>query len=144
MPAHKKRSDQRLGHTGKAYHENIDRPPNTTEDILGPEPPDWLTGFALEWYDSLRISGQAIYYTESDWTSALVVARGVMDFIRNPRATMLTAVLQGFGMLGATEGARRSMQIELGAAAGVSDPDAERGEAETEEWQGKLRAVPDA
>lgn len=140
----KKRSDQRLGHASKASMEAVDKPPNSPGEILGPEAPDWLDGFAREWYDSLRVSGQAIYYTESDWTSAVVIAVGVMNFIRRPTATMLAAVLDGFHDMGATEASRRKMNIELGSAAGLIDPDEDAGATEADQWYKKMKLVPDS
>src|SRR5690348_14134616 len=70
----------------------------------GPDAPEWLSGLAHDWYESLRTSGQAIYYTDSDWTSALIIAKAIERFEVKPAAHMLTAILSGFGSLAVTEG----------------------------------------
>lgn len=115
------RSDQRR----RRNKVDIDRAPVDTGAVYGPEPPDWLQGLALNWYESLRTSGQAIYYTDSDWASALIIAKAVERFESRPSAHMLTAILSGFGSLAATEGDRRRLRIELertqGSGEGASD-----------------------
>jgi hypothetical protein len=97
----------------------ISRAAHTTPEKLGPDVPDdlSLTGLAVRWYESLRTSGQAVYYTDSDWASALVVAVAIQKFEERPSAGILTAVLQGMGSLLATEGDRRRMRLELERAA---------------------------
>lgn len=103
------RSDQRR----RRNKVEIDRAPVDTDQVYGPEPPDWLQGLALGWFEALRTSGQAIYYTDSDWASALIIAKAVERFEARPSAHMLTAILSGFGSLAATEGDRRRLRIEL-------------------------------
>jgi len=106
--------------------------------ILGPEPPEWLDGFAREWYGALRISGQARFYTPSDWATAIVVARGIMDFIRFPKAVMLGGILQGVTELGGTVGARRRMQIELTGDGADLDPDETAAQDAVSQWADDL------
>lgn len=103
------RSDQRR----RRNKVEIDHAPLEAGRVYGPEPPEWLQGLALEWYESLRTSGQAIYYTDSDWASALIIAKAIERFESRPSAHMLTAILSGFGALAATEGDRRRLRIEL-------------------------------
>lgn len=102
--------------------------------VLGPEPPEWLDGYAAEWYGALRISGQAVYYTPSDWATAIVVARGIMDFIRFPKAVMLGGILQGATMLGATVGDRRRMQMDLTGDSADLDPDETAAQTAVNDW----------
>lgn len=127
------RSDQRR----RRNKVEIDTAPLRTGRVYGPDPPDWLHGLAREWYESLRTSGQAIYYTDSDWTSALIIARAIEQFERRPSAHMLTAILSGFGSLAATEGDRRRLRIELERAA-QEDPDEQAGVTAIAEWQRRL------
>lgn len=115
----------------------IDRAPSSTGKVLGPEPPEWLGGLAREWYQSLRTSGQAIYYADSDWASALIVAKGIEAFEKRPSAHMLTAVLSGLGSLAATEGDRRRLRIEL-ERADAGDPDEAAGVTAIDEWQRRI------
>lgn len=127
------RSDQRR----RRNKVDIDRAPVDAGAVYGPEPPEWLNGLALDWYESLRTSGQAIYYTDSDWASALIVAKAVERFESRPSAHMLTAILSGFGALAATEGDRRRLRIELERAQG-DDPDERAGVTAIDEWQRRL------
>lgn len=116
----------------------IDKAPLTTgARAFGPEPPEWLRGLALDWFESLRTSGQAVYYTDSDWASALIVAKAIEAFEKRPSAHMLTAILSGFGSLAATEGDRRRLRIELERAQD-EDPDEQAGVTAIDEWQRRL------
>jgi hypothetical protein len=72
-----------------------------------------MDGFALDLYESFRLSGQAVYYTASDWTTLALVCRHIMATMRKPSAMMLANVLHGLSLLGATEGDRRRIKIEL-------------------------------
>ena len=89
------------------------------------------------WYESLRTSGQAIYYTASDWASALIIAKAIARFEERPSAHMLTAILSGFGSLAATEGERRRLRIELERAE-ASDADEEAAVTALNEWRDRL------
>lgn len=117
----------------------IDRAALSTPQKLGPDVPEDLAldGLALRWYESLRTSGQAVYYTDSDWASALVVARAIQKFEERPAAGILQAVLQGMGSLLATEGDRRRMRLELERAAD-EDPDEIAAVADFAAYQQKL------
>lgn len=129
------RSDQRR----RRNKVDIDRAPVSVADgvVRGPEAPDGLSGLARKWYESLRTSGQSIYYADSDWTSALIIARAIEKFEERPTAHMLTAILSGFGSLAATEGDRRRLRIELERAPEV-DVDEEAAVAEIDEWRARL------
>lgn len=130
-----KRSELSHGHVTK----DTDRVVNRLDAKLGPEAPDWLDGFALEWYESLRTSGQAVFYTDSDWITAQMVARGVMDYIRRPAAMKLSAVMSAMGDLCVTEGQRRRVRIELERSGdAVSDPDVQAGVTSMQDWVNKL------
>jgi hypothetical protein len=130
-----KRSEASHGHVTK----ETDRAANRLDGKLGPEAPDWLDGFALEWYESLRTSGQAVFYTDSDWLTAQMVGRGVMDYIRRPAAMKLSAVMGAMGDLCVTEGQRRRVRIELERSGTYADPDVQAGVTSMQEWVSKLR-----
>lgn len=127
------RSDQRR----RRNKVEIDRAPVSVDRVYGPEPPSWLSGLALDWFTSLRTSGQAIYYTDSDWASALIIAKAIERFEERPSAHLLTAILSGFGSLAATEGDRRRLRIELERTQG-EDADEQAGVTAIEEWQRRL------
>jgi hypothetical protein len=127
------RSDQRR----RRNKVDIDRAPTTTDRVFGPEPPEWLNGLALDWFQSLRTSGQAVYYTDSDWSSALIVAKAVERFEERPSAHMLTAILSGIGSLAATEGERRRLRIELERTS-VQDADEDAAVTALNEWRDRI------
>lgn len=129
------RSDQRRRRNKVA----IDTAPIAvaTGAVRGPEAPEGMSGLALAWYESLRTSGQSVYYADSDWASALIIAKGVEKFEERPTAHMLTAILSGFGSLAATEGDRRRLRIELERAADV-DPDEDAAVVALDEYQRRL------
>jgi hypothetical protein len=54
---------------------------------------------------------------------------------------MLAATLEGFTQLGATEGARRKMNIELGTMLAAEDPDQTAGQTEADQWYSKMKLV---
>lgn len=129
------RSDQRR----RRNKVEIDRAPVAvaTGTVRGPDCPEGLSGLARRWYESLRTSGQSVFYADSDWTSALIVARAIEKFEERPTAHMLTAILSGFGSLAATEGDRRRLRIELERVPEV-DADEEAAVAEIDEWRARL------
>lgn len=125
-----KRSELSHGHVTK----ETDRAVNRLDGKLGPEPPDWLDGFALEWYESLRTSGQAVFYTDSDWATAIFVARHLMAAIRRPSAMMLSSVMHAMADLCVTEGQRRRVRIELERSGTHADPDQRAGQESMKGW----------
>jgi len=72
---------------------------------------------AKEWYESLSDSGIAAFYERSDWATAMIVAEELTHYFNSPTsrrsAQMLTALFAMMTSLGATEGDRRRMRIEL-------------------------------
>lgn len=127
------RSDQRR----RRNKVEIDRAPAATARKCGPDAPEWLGGLALDWFESLRTSGQAVFYTDSDWASALIIAKAIERFEERPSAHMLTAILSGLGSLAATEGERRRLRIELDRSE-HQDADEEAAVAELDEWRQRL------
>lgn len=129
------RSDQRR----RRNKVDIDRAPNAVAPgvVRGPDAPEGLSGLAKLWYDSLRTSGQSEFYADSDWTSALIIAKAVEKFEDRPTAHMLTAILSGFGSLAATEGDRRRLRIELERSA-VVDVDEDAAVIALNEYQRRL------
>jgi hypothetical protein len=72
---------------------------------------------AVEWYESLSDSGIAAFYERSDWATAMIVAEELTHYFNTSTsrrsAQMLTALFSMMTSLGATEGDRRRMRIEL-------------------------------
>jgi hypothetical protein len=72
---------------------------------------------AVEWYEALQDSGIAAFYERSDWATAMIVAEELTHYFNTSTsrrsAQMLTALFSMMTSLGATEGDRRRMRIEL-------------------------------
>lgn len=83
--------------------------------IVWPEPSDSWDPIARRWFESIRTSGQAQFYEQSDVETAYFVAE-MMD--RNLAASkvngqLFSAVMSAMSDLLVTEGARRRARIEL-------------------------------
>ena len=68
---------------------------------------------AKRWYRSLKRSGQAEFYADSDWQTALVAAEVLDRFFANDRATLLAEFNRMCAALLVTEGDRRRARLEL-------------------------------
>lgn len=69
---------------------------------------------AIEWYDSLKNSGQADYFQESDWAQAKIVCDYLTQWYDRPRAMDMANIMAMMGRLGTSEGDRRQiLRIEL-------------------------------
>jgi hypothetical protein len=72
---------------------------------------------AVDWYKSLSESGIREFYERSDWATAMIVAEELTHYFNSPTgrrsAQMLTALFSMMTSLGATEGDRRRMRVEL-------------------------------
>lgn len=107
-----KRVNQKLGHNSKEENE-VSTGALYLPEPIGPDAPEWMDGYALDLYEAFRVSGQAVYYTASDWAALALICRHVMATMRRPSAMMLAGILHGLSLLGATEGDRRRIKIEL-------------------------------
>jgi len=106
----------------------------TGEEVELAEPEYEWHPTALEWYLSLTRSGQAIFYEQSDWATAYLLAeqlhrnleprpvqigedsegQPVFKWMPMPMpGTTLSAMLKGMAALMTTEGERRRLRIEL-------------------------------
>lgn len=127
-----KRSETRI-RRNKATDGGITTAPGA-QNVVMPEPNDEWVDWVWEWYVSLAESGQAIYYEPSDWMVAYTMAVWLNDLQRDHYLGMrtlergvqeaffgtkpmtsgdITAFLKGCAVLGATEGDRRRLRIEL-------------------------------
>lgn len=79
---------------------------------------------AAEWYESLRVSGQAVFFEPSDWQTARVWADLLSRQLSSgrPSAQMVAAWSAAASELLTTEGSRRRLRIEL-AKSDQSDVD---------------------
>lgn len=72
---------------------------------------------AKEWFNSLKSSGMVDFYEESDWATAKILCDALTGWYaklpKDRSAMLLDIILKQMGNLGATEGERRRMRIEL-------------------------------
>lgn len=86
---------------------------------------------AKRWYESLVVSGQAVYYEPSDWATAYLIAESMSRDLKPQfvgvnevtgdeivkalplKGANLSAYLKAFTVLLATEGDRRRLRLEL-------------------------------
>lgn len=89
-------------------------PPSDLPDL--PEPnPDWHE-IAVDWYLSLRESGQAAFYQPSDWAVARYAAdlmSKVLQSDKGPNGQLVAALNSVMSSLLTTEGDRRRARMEL-------------------------------
>ena len=124
-----KRSDKRLGHRSKEERENGTTKVVAVDEVVIPDAdPEWHP-VAVQWFESLKSSGQRVFYVSSDWATAFVIAESisrelspqpVVDKDGNvtyvsmpPKGASLAAWLKGMTALLVTEGDRRRAALEL-------------------------------
>lgn len=107
--------------------DSIDKVPVAGEVTRPPTQAHWHP-IAKDWYESLAISGQSMFYEPSDWAAAQYVA----DIItRNLSAGKFSAVLfaaawSAMGELMTTEGSRRRLRLELERTGALNDAETNR------------------
>lgn len=72
--------------------------------------------YAKQWFRSLKRSGQAKFYQDSDWQEARLVAFLISAELtrkNGPRSGMMDTIFARGDSLMTTEGARRRLRIEL-------------------------------
>lgn len=111
---------------------------------LGPEPPVWMDGYARKVYEAFRHSGQAVYFAPSDWVTLALICRHIMASMRKPSAMMLSAILSGLASLGATEGDRRRIKIELTSEEGERSPEENAAAADIGDFLDNVAYLPTA
>lgn len=88
-----------------------------------PEPDEDWHPVATQWYMSLQVSGQKVFYENSDWAQAFYVAEAMSRSLRTSRISgqLFSAVISATTELLSTEGSRRRMRVELERAADEGD-----------------------
>lgn len=94
---------------------------------------------ARRWYRSLKTSGQAEFYTDSDWQTALVAAEVLDRFFATGTAALLAEFNRMCASLLVTEGDRRRARLELERTAPAIDEEANDA-ADIAEARRRLRA----
>ena len=128
----------------------------------GVEPPAASEGWhpvAVQWFEALKQSGQAVFYEPSDWALAVVVAESISRELNPqplvvgrgsdaevvmvsmpPKGASLAAWLKAMTSLLVSEGDRRRMRLELEAAA-ESDPHEEAAVADLAAFRARTSAA---
>jgi hypothetical protein len=134
-----KKNEEKMGHRTKAELAgteviNLDDIPDellqACEEHIPMADEKWHP-VAKMWFESLKQSGQKIFYQPSDWATAYLLAESISRDLKPQfvgvneesgeviyeaiplKGASLSAYLKGFTALMATEGDRRRMQIEL-------------------------------
>lgn len=84
---------------------------------------DWHP-IAKRWFQSLKDSGQAQFYEQSDWLTAVYVAEAMSRNLSQSKfsAQLFQSVMSAMTDLLTTEGSRRRARVELEREAGGEDP----------------------
>ncbi|MEV0556221.1 hypothetical protein AB0I27_22565 [Streptomyces sp. NPDC050597] len=113
-----KRSEERMGHRSKEEKDSVTKAPSGAPVDL-PDLPDadplWHP-IAVDWYLSLRESGQAAFYQPSDWAVARYAADLMSKVLlseRGPNGQLVAALNSVMSSLLTTEGDRRRARMEL-------------------------------
>lgn len=89
--------------------------PAAEEVVESPPADETWHEIAREWYESLAVSGQAVFYEPSDWATARYVAEAMSRGLQASRfsAQLFAAVSSAMTELLTTEGARRRARLEI-------------------------------
>lgn len=138
MPAVPKRSDQRRRRnkpdveiqTAEA-RPSVKRGPDLELEDVHP--------LAASWYESLRTSGQLIFFEDSDWAQARIWTDLLSRQLGkgSPSAMMIAAWSSAATELLTTEGARRRLRIELERAK-PADADEDAAVAMMDEYRSRF------
>lgn len=125
-----KRSDQKHGHRTQSELGAVDKVPSGASSVSElewyPEDPEWHE-IAKRWYASLRVSGQVVFYEQSDVSTAYYVAEAMSRSLQGARFSgqLFASIMSSMGDLVLTEGARRRAKIELQRASGDDSEESE-------------------
>ena len=105
--------DQRRHH-GKPSGPDVVKAEAGTEIEWTPAPRTWHP-IAIDWYESLQVSGQAQFYEQTDVTQAVLTAELMSRelFKDEPSASMMQSVFASMATLLTSEGARRRSRVVL-------------------------------
>jgi hypothetical protein len=107
-----KRSSEIMGHRTKADLANrafVGMP----VAVVPPPCPEGIHPVAVKWYESLKTSGQHLFYEDSDWALAVFTAHQMSLCMKFPTASAFKSILDACDRLLVTEGARRRVRIEV-------------------------------
>lgn len=89
--------------------------PPPAAPVEAPPAPEGLHPIAAQLYESLRTSGQSLYYEPSDWVAAAYVCEAMSRSLKAQRFSgqLFASVMSALTELLVTEGARRRARLEV-------------------------------
>jgi hypothetical protein len=116
-----------MGHRTKAELASIDKVELSGFVTQPPTQKHWHP-IAANWYESLAISGQSIWYEPSDWAAAQYLAEAMTRNLEAYKfsSQLFGAAWQAMNDLMTTEGSRRRLRLELERAGQQNNAEAER------------------
>lgn len=88
--------------------------------VVVPELPAGMHRIAIDWYESLKTSGQSQFFEPSDWAAAVYVCEAMSRNLNQGArfsSQLFGTVWAAMGELLTTEGARRKARLEVERAA---------------------------
>lgn len=105
-----------------------------------PDPPQHWDEDTKDWYRSLAVSGQAVYYEPSDWQMAILAGNLLEDWKTSGRVVVLVEFRHLCQQLMVTEGERRRARLEVERPVAKTD----KGDAVVESYRATLGVVKQA
>jgi hypothetical protein len=117
-----KRSDQRR-RRNKPEGAQLARAKGAAVVAVPAADPAWHP-VAVDWFESLKESGQSAFYEPSDWATARYVATAMSTNLKGERfsSMLFSSVMSAMTDLLTTEGARRRARVELERAEPEAEP----------------------
>ena len=134
-----KRMAERLGHVTKAQKASVNS--IKVEGVVKPPPAnrEWHP-IARRWFNSLKTSGQCVYFEPSDWAAAYLVAEAMTRNLATGNrfsGQLFATVWSAMSELLTTEGSRRRVRMEI--ERGVVDEDQDAVASEVEQFLAEMR-----
>lgn len=106
-----KRSTERRRRNKESEPELV---PALMAKVTPPPADDSWHPIALDWYESLKTSGQSQFFEPSDWAAAQILAREMSRMLRNKFSSMgFAAIWSAMSDLLTTEADRRRVRMEI-------------------------------
>jgi hypothetical protein len=109
-------------------------------NIVIPKASDNWHPVARSWYNSLALSGQAVFYEASDWATAVAAANALHKFMKTDNASILANFCRLSERLLVTEFDRKRARVDL-TPQDVTDVDVDRATRSVVSWKGRLGVV---
>ena len=128
-----KRMAERLGHVTKAQKASVNS--IKVDGVVKPPPAnrEWHP-IARRWFNSLKTSGQCVYFEPSDWAAAYLVAEAMTRNLATGNrfsGQLFATVWSAMSELLTTEGSRRRVRMEIERGGVDEEEDAVAAEVES-------------